>query len=73
MGYAATSPDVIARDAGVTRATYYLHFPTKAAVFKAVLDDLVARLSDAVRGVDLTVDAPTPAAQLTSEDSLMKS
>lgn len=65
IGYAGTSPDGIARDAGVTRATFYLHFPTKAAVFKAVLDALVARLSEAVQGVDLTEEAATPAAQLT--------
>lgn len=36
-GYAATKMDDIARRAGVTKGTAYLYFPTKEALFKAVI------------------------------------
>lgn len=37
-GYAATTIDEIAATAGTTRATYYLHFSSKADLMKALID-----------------------------------
>jgi AcrR family transcriptional regulator len=39
-GFAATSVDDIAREARVTTGALYHHFPTKAAVFEAVFEQL---------------------------------
>jgi AcrR family transcriptional regulator len=63
-GYLATTLDQICLYGGVTRGTFYEHFPSKAEAFGAVLDDLVARLTQAVVGVDLEPDAPPPQIQL---------
>lgn len=63
-GYLNATPTAIAEQAGVTRATFYQHFPSKAEAFGAVLDDVVARLQDAVRGVDLGPEALPPELQL---------
>lgn len=63
-GYLATTLDQIIGYAGVTRGTFYEHFQSKAEAFGAVLDDLVARLTQAVVGVDLEPDAPPPQIQL---------
>jgi AcrR family transcriptional regulator len=46
-GFAATSVDDIAREARVTTGALYHHFPTKAAVFEAVFEQLHAELMDA--------------------------
>ena len=43
-GYAATSVEDIAREARVTTGALYHHFPTKAAVFEAVFEQLHAEL-----------------------------
>src|SRR5215475_503803 len=43
-GFAATSVEDIARDARVTTGALYHHFPTKAAVFEAVFEQLHAEL-----------------------------
>jgi AcrR family transcriptional regulator len=40
-GFARTSMSDIAREAGIARATLYLHFPDKAAVFEALANSLV--------------------------------
>lgn len=40
-GYAATSIDHIAEGAGVSRATYYLHFTSKLEVMNALLEGLL--------------------------------
>ncbi len=63
-GYLATTLDQIIGYAGVTRGTFYEHFQSKAEAFGAVLDDLVARLTQAVVGVDLEPEAPPPQIQL---------
>lgn len=39
-GYAATTIDDIASGAGTTRTTFYLHFPSKAELMKAIITDL---------------------------------
>ncbi|MFW2343270.1 TetR/AcrR family transcriptional regulator [Brevundimonas sp.] len=54
-GFAATRIEPIARDAGVSTATLYTFFPSKAALFQAVIDDTsdeFARQMDDVRAVD---------------------
>jgi AcrR family transcriptional regulator len=43
-GFAATSLDDIAAEAGVTRAVLYRHFDSKADLYQAVLDRMCARL-----------------------------
>lgn len=63
-GYLAATLEQICGYAGVTKATFYEHFPSKAEAFGAVLDDLVARLTQAVQGVDLAPDAAPPEVQL---------
>nr|WP_321182462.1 TetR family transcriptional regulator [Mycobacterium kansasii] len=42
-GYAAATVEQIAEVAGVARATFYLHFKSKAALARAVIDDLRQR------------------------------
>lgn len=39
QGYAATRMEPIAREAGVSTATLYLYFPSKADLFAAVIED----------------------------------
>jgi AcrR family transcriptional regulator len=46
-GFAATSVEDIAREARVTTGALYHHFPTKAAVFEAVFEQLHAELLEA--------------------------
>jgi AcrR family transcriptional regulator len=46
-GFAATSVDDIAREARVTTGALYHHFPTKAAVFEAVFEQVHADLGAA--------------------------
>ena len=43
-GYTATSVDDIAAKAGVAKGAFYHHFPTKAALFEAVLEGVSARI-----------------------------
>lgn len=55
QGYAATRVEPIARDAGISTATLYTFFPSKAELFQAVIDDAsdeFARQMDRVRDVD---------------------
>ncbi len=46
-GFAATSVEDIAREARVTTGALYHHFPTKAAVFEAVFEQVHADMLDA--------------------------
>jgi len=55
QGFAATRIEPIARDAGVSTATLYTFFPSKAELFHAVIEDAsneFARQIDHVRAVD---------------------
>ena len=55
QGFASTRIEPIARDAGVSTATLYTFFPSKAELFQAVIDDTsdeFARQMDDVRAVD---------------------
>ena len=63
-GYLATPLEQICGYAGVTKGTFYEHFPSKADVFGAVLDDLVERLTQAVEGIELGPSAAPPQQQL---------
>jgi AcrR family transcriptional regulator len=55
-GFAATSVEDIARDARVTTGALYHHFPTKAAVFEAVFEQVHADL-----GAATLASVPEPA------------
>lgn len=47
-GYGAASMDMIARDAGVSKITIYAHFSNKETLFGAIVDELAARLTQAI-------------------------
>jgi AcrR family transcriptional regulator len=61
-GFERTSIEAILQDSGVARGALYHHFPTKEALFDAVLEqvvaDVAARIADAAR------TAPDPAGAL---------
>jgi AcrR family transcriptional regulator len=52
----ASDPDssmsVIARRAGVVRATIYVHFPTRTALLDAVMEHAVAQVAEAAKGAE---------------------
>jgi AcrR family transcriptional regulator len=60
-GYAATSVEDLAREAGVTTGALYHHFPTKAALFEAVFElvhtELMAASGEAAQGASDVIDA----------------
>jgi AcrR family transcriptional regulator len=60
-GFAATSVDDLAREAGVTTGALYHHFPTKAALFEAVFElvhaELMAASGQAAEAADGVVAA----------------
>lgn len=60
-GFAATSVEDLAREAGVTTGALYHHFPTKAALFEAVFElvhaDLMAASGHAAAQGDGIVDS----------------
>jgi AcrR family transcriptional regulator len=47
-GYAATGMEVVAKAAAVSTATLYAHFPSKADLFAAVVEEAVAGLAKGV-------------------------
>lgn len=59
-GYAATSLDDLADEAGITRVLLYRHFDSKNAMYRAVLDRACTRLETAV-GTDDFDDGSIPA------------
>src|SRR5690348_16375108 len=64
-GYAATSLDDVAAEAGVSRVILYRHFESKSDLYRAVLDHACARLVTTVGSEDFTpasVDALLDAA-----------
>jgi AcrR family transcriptional regulator len=50
-GYHASSVADILAEAGIARGTFYLYFPSKRAIFEALLDEMVAQITGAVRRV----------------------
>jgi AcrR family transcriptional regulator len=57
-GFAATSVEDIAREARVTTGALYHHFPTKAAVFEAVFEQVHADLLEASAQAAAAVTEP---------------
>jgi len=53
-GYHGSSVSHIVRAAGVARGTFYNYFPSKRAVFQAVLDDIMEQVEGAVHPMDPT-------------------
>jgi AcrR family transcriptional regulator len=53
-GFAATSLDDIAEQAGISRVLLYRHFESKTELYRAVLDRAIARLTTAVGTRDST-------------------
>jgi AcrR family transcriptional regulator len=53
-GFAATSLDDIAAEAGISRVLLYRHFESKTDLYRAVLDRAIARLTAAVGTRDFT-------------------
>ena len=58
QGYAATSVDEIARQAGVTKGALYHHFRDKDDLFRAVVEDVKRDVTDVVGAAFLTATAP---------------
>jgi len=56
-GFAATSLDDVAAEAGITRVILYRHFESKDDMYRAVLDRARIRLAEAVGTDDFTEDA----------------
>jgi AcrR family transcriptional regulator len=56
-GFAATSLDDVAIEAGITRVILYRHFDSKAGMYRAVLDRACARLAETVGTGDYGDDA----------------
>lgn len=48
-GYTDAGMEVVARAAGVSTATLYAYFPSKATLFEVVVHDTVGRMAEAVR------------------------
>lgn len=48
-GFSHAGMEQVARDAGVSTATLYAHFPGKADLFKVVVKDALAEIADSVR------------------------
>lgn len=63
-GFAAASVDDIVQKAGVARGTFYLYFQDKRAVFEALADDFLFRITACVRSIEIGEDAPPPTEQL---------
>lgn len=59
-GFAATRVEAIARRAGVSKGTVYLYFPTKEALFEAVVRENVLPVLDRAAAM-LAADTETPA------------
>lgn len=60
LGYTATSADAIARHAGISRATFYLHFRSKAEVVVELMLEREPDIASAYRALDALRD-PTHA------------
>ena len=56
-GFAATSLDDVAAEAGITRMIIYRHFESKADMYRAVLDRACTRLAETVGTGDYGDDA----------------
>src|SRR5262245_55195850 len=57
-GYAGASVDRIARTARLNKAMIYYHFPSKAALYREILNDMFAAVHARVAGVAASAAAP---------------
>ena len=64
--------DVIARRAGVGAGTVYRHFPSKEALFEAVVHDRIERLADELTALLATAEAATGHAFFTAFSSTVE-
>jgi AcrR family transcriptional regulator len=67
-GFAATSLDDVADEAGVSRVILYRHFESKADLYRAVLDRASARLAAAVGAADYTPESVDALLAAAAED-----
>lgn len=58
LGYDGTSVEAILRQAGVARGALYHHFPTKEAVFEAVVEEEVRKVAQAAMRAAGAADDP---------------
>ena len=63
-GFHAASIDDIVRASHSARGTFYLYFPSKRALFDAVLDSILDELDRNIHHVDISPGAPPPLDQL---------
>jgi AcrR family transcriptional regulator len=63
-GYHLTSVAEIIARAGVARGTFYLHFPSKRALFDELSERLFAALAGTVRRIEVGPEAPPPLDQM---------
>jgi TetR/AcrR family transcriptional repressor of mexJK operon len=61
LGFNATSMDLVARRAKVSKVTVYSHFKNKQALFGAIIDGLAGRLVARIEGFAPGDQAPAPA------------
>lgn len=67
-GFAATSLDDIAAEAQISRVILYRHFDSKAALYRAVLDKICARLAATVGEDNFTDDSIAVLIGVAAED-----
>lgn len=67
-GFAGTSLDDVAREAGITRVIVYRHFESKADLYRAVLDRVCTRLLAACGDHGFTDEAVDGLVTVASED-----
>jgi TetR/AcrR family transcriptional regulator, mexJK operon transcriptional repressor len=60
-GFNATSMDLVARRAGVSKVTIYTHFTSKEALFAAIIDVLAGSLVARIEELELGDHPPGPA------------
>jgi TetR/AcrR family transcriptional regulator, mexJK operon transcriptional repressor len=70
LGFRATSMDLVAQRAGVSKMTVYAHFPSKQALFAAIIDDLARQLARAIEAPALKGMAPEAALRLVGRQYL---
>jgi TetR/AcrR family transcriptional repressor of mexJK operon len=63
-GFERTSMDAVARESGVSKMTIYAYFPTKAALFEAVIGHKTDAVFELEAGESLDPNAPAEALKL---------
>jgi AcrR family transcriptional regulator len=70
LGFRAASMDLVAQRANVSKMTVYAHFPSKRALFAAIIDDLASQLARAIAGFGLEDMPPEAALRLAGRQYL---